>query len=41
MTTALQPNFTPKALERIAPDKVEEIRDTITRELRAVIKPRQ
>ncbi|XP_050724101.1 uncharacterized protein LOC127002325 [Eriocheir sinensis] len=41
MATALHPNFTPKALEIIAPDKVEEIRDTITRKLRAVIKPRE
>jgi hypothetical protein len=41
MATALHPTFTPKALESIASDKVEEIRDRITRELRAVIKPRE
>lgn len=39
MAVALHPAFTPKALERIAPDKVEEIRDRIVRELGAVIKP--
>lgn len=40
MATALHPTFTPKALERIAPDKEEEIKNRIVRELKAVIKPR-
>ncbi|KAL7644160.1 UNVERIFIED_CONTAM: hypothetical protein RMT77_004984 [Armadillidium vulgare] len=41
MVIALQPVFTLKTLESIAPDKVEDIRDRITRELKAVIYPRK
>ncbi|MPC93003.1 hypothetical protein E2C01_088118 [Portunus trituberculatus] len=41
MATALHPNFTLKALETIAPEKVEKIKNMITRELRAIIEPRE
>lgn len=40
MATALHPTFTSKALERIAPEKEEDIENRIVEELKAVIKPR-
>ncbi|KAL7644392.1 UNVERIFIED_CONTAM: hypothetical protein RMT77_005222 [Armadillidium vulgare] len=39
MATLLHSAFTLKAMENITPEKVDEIKDRIIRELRAVIKP--